>query len=118
GLALDDDHGYVDNLIYVTKVTPVIISVNETINPVNSISAAYPNPAADKINFTVNLSQASKNIEVSVHNIAGQLVSNETRSLGTGVNTVSIDASNLRSGLYFCTISVNGYKETKKVIVQ
>ncbi|MDO8896217.1 MAG: T9SS type A sorting domain-containing protein, partial [Bacteroidales bacterium] len=105
GLALDDDHGYVDNLIYVTKVTPVIISVNETINPVNSISAAYPNPAADKINFTVNLSQASKNVEVSVHNIAGQLVSNETRSLGTGVNTVSIDASNLRSGLYFCTIS-------------
>jgi hypothetical protein len=118
GLAGDDDHGYVDNLIYVTKVSPVIISINETINPVNSISAAYPNPAADKINFTVNLSQASKNVEVSVHNIAGQLVSSETRSLGTGVNTVSIDAANLRSGLYFCTISVNGYKETKKVIVQ
>ncbi|MBS4060019.1 MAG: T9SS type A sorting domain-containing protein, partial [Bacteroidetes bacterium] len=118
GLALDDDHGYQDNLIYVSKVTPVVISVNETINPVNSISAAYPNPTADKINFTVNLSQASKNVEVSVHNIAGQLVSNETRSLGTGVNTVSIDAANLRSGLYFCTISVNGYKETKKVIVQ
>ncbi len=119
GTALDADHAYQDNYIYVVKLTPVVIGVNENINPVSDISFAYPNPVTSKMSFDINLSQSSKTAEVSLYNMTGQVVHHENlTSLSSGPNTYSIDASQLKSGVYFCTFDINGYKSTRKVVVQ
>jgi hypothetical protein len=119
GLAMNEDPPlpFTDNKIYVAKVTPVIIGVNEQINPVSELSSVYPNPVNNRLNVDVNLSKAAKNAKVEIHNIAGQLVYNETNSLYTGFNKVSIDASSLNKGVYFFTLTIDGYKETKKFVV-
>jgi hypothetical protein len=118
GLALDEDHVFQDNKIYVAKVTPVIIGVNEQINPVTEISAVYPNPVSSNMNVDVNLSKSAKNAKVEVHTITGQRVYTETlNSLSTGLNKVKIDASSFNTGVYFFTLTIDGYKETKKFVV-
>lgn len=119
GLEMDKEtpESFTDNKIYVAKITPVIIGVNEQINPVTELSSVYPNPVNNRMNVDVNLSKAAKNAKVEVHNIAGQLVYNETNSLYTGFNKVSIDASSLNKGVYFFTLTIDGYKETKKFVV-
>ncbi len=119
GTALDADQEYIDNKIFVVKISPVIIGVNENVNPVNDISAAYPNPATETINFDLNLSQPTANVNITLSTITGQVVYQEVvASMQTGMNKYSVDASNLKSGVYFCNISVNGYNQTKKVVVE
>lgn len=119
GTALDADHAYQDNYIYVVKVAPVVIGVNENINPVNAISNAYPNPVTSKMSFDIQMSQNSKIAEVSLFNMAGQVVYHENiNALNAGPNTYTIDATQLNSGVYFCTFDINGYKSTRKVVVQ
>ncbi len=119
GLALDDDHAYQDNKIYVAKVTPVVIGVNENVNPVTEISSVYPNPVNNEMNIDVNLSKSSKNAEVSVHTITGQRVHNQTiNNMVTGMNRISVNVSDLNTGVYFCTITIDGYKETRKFVVR
>lgn len=118
GLALDDDHAYQDNKIYVAKVTPVIIGVNEQINPVSELSSVYPNPVSNKMNVDLNLSKSPKTAKAEVHTITGQRVYTETlNSLSTGMNKVSIDATHFNTGVYFFTLTIDGYKETKKFVV-
>ena len=119
GLALDDDHAYQDNKMYVAKVTPVVIGVNENVNPVSEISSVYPNPVNNEMNIDVNLSKSAKKVEVNVHSITGQLVHNQiVNNLVTGMNKISVNVSDLNTGVYFCTITVDGYKETRKFVVR
>ncbi|KAF0128105.1 MAG: hypothetical protein FD155_3430 [Bacteroidetes bacterium] len=119
GLAMDDQHLFQDNKIYVAKVTPVVIGVNENVNPVTEISSVYPNPVNSEMNIDVNLSKSSKNVEVSVHTITGQRVHNQTiNTMVTGMNKISVNVSDLNTGVYFCTITVDGFKETRKFIVR
>lgn len=118
GLALDDDHAYQDNKIYVAKVTPVVIGVNEQINPVSELSSVYPNPVSDKMNIDLNLSKAPKTAKVEVHTITGQRVYTENlNNLSTGFNPVSINTSTFNTGVYFFTLTIDGYKETRKFVV-
>lgn len=119
GLAMDEQHIFQDNKIYVAKVTPVVIGVNENVNPVTEISSVYPNPVNSEMNIDVNLSKSSKNVEVSVHTITGQRVHNQTiNTMVTGMNRISVNVSDLNTGVYFCTITVDGFKETRKFIVR
>jgi hypothetical protein len=120
GTALDDDHDYQDNYMYAVKYNPVIITgLNQFTNPITYMSAAYPNPVSgDQLNFDLNLSKASNNIVVSVHNIVGQLVSQEIQEGVIGMNRITIETSRLKSGIYFCTISVDDHKESRKIVIQ
>jgi hypothetical protein len=119
GLEMDAETpaNFTDNKIYVSKITPVIIGVNEQINPVSELSSVYPNPVKNKMNVDVNLSKAVKNAKVEVHNITGQLIYTESNSLFTGLNKVSVDVSSFDKGVYFFTLNIDGYKETKKFVV-
>jgi hypothetical protein len=120
GTALDDDHGYHDNQMYAVKITPTIVGINEFANPISNISSAYPNPVTGThFNVDINLSRTSKSAQVTVHNIAGQMV--HQQNLGTlsiGMNRVQVDVTGYQSGIYFYTVIVDDYKETKKVIVR
>jgi len=118
GTALDEDHEYQNNNLWVAKLTPVVVGVNENVNPVTSISSAYPNPANNNVRFDLNLSKSVKYADVNIYSLTGQLIHSQTIStLNTGMNTTTIDVNHFNPGVYFCTFSFNGFKETKKFIV-
>ncbi len=120
GLALDDEHAYQDNQYYVVKINPLIVGTSEFVNPITEVSAAYPNPVTgNEVNFDLNLSKSVNNVNVSVHNIVGQMVQyQEFGALSTGMNRISLNTDALQSGIYFYTVTVDNYKETKKVTVK
>lgn len=109
GLFLDEDQTEVtDNTLYVLKLTD-IDGVEETKDVVYSI---FPNPATDYICIS---SEANVNANITFVNLAGQTVKSINKSLAMGQNTVSID---LESGVYFCTVTANGFSKTTKVVVK
>jgi len=99
------------NLGVVTGVAP---ASNEM--PKNyKLSQNYPNPfnPVTKINFDI---PKSGFVTMRVYDMLGRAVVNlvnENKSAGS--YSVSFDASNLTSGIYFYRLEVNGFTETKKM---
>ena len=86
------------------------IGVNETIDVVYNV---FPNPASEYICVS---SSMDANATVTFTNIAGQTVKVVNTNLTTGDNTIVV--SDLTSGVYFCTVTANGYSHTSKVVVK
>ncbi len=72
----------------------------------------YPNPATE---YVVVKSSQDVEANISIVNLVGQTVKQFNKSLKMGENTISID---LKSGIYFCTISANGFNKTIKFVVK
>ncbi len=87
-----------------------IISIN--LGKKNAEITMYPNPATNlvKISFPI-----AGRYEVSLLNIAGQIVSNTT--LTTSDNLV-LNVTGFRTGIYFVRIIHNGITETEKLIIK
>lgn len=78
----------------------------------------YPNPFTGSTRTDVTLHQ-SANVSISVSNIAGQVLSTKNYgTLTTGTHTLTIDGSNLSSGVYFYTVTVGDQKFNNKMIVK
>ena len=108
-----------DNYIWAVKLVPDYPSVGlneEVVNPMNEVKV-YPNPVTDVLNINVNASQASE-MNISVYNITGQKVMEKNVNIHGGINTPSINTSNLTSGIYFVTVKANGFENTLKFIVK
>ena len=107
-----------ENYFYACMIRPEGMGINEqeAINPMTS-TRVYPNPASDVLNIEVNASQASE-MSISVYNIMGQNVMNQNVNVTTGMNTRSINISELNSGIYFVTVKANGFENTMKFIVK
>ena len=102
------------NEIHVCKVIAPAeyVSVPENNDAQDVVYSIYPNPATD---FMVVSSAMDTDATVTIYNLVGQVVKQFNQHLGTGENTISID---LKSGVYFCTISANGFDKTVKVVVK
>ena len=86
------------------------ISVEEN-NP--TISAVYPNPATNFIN--VKLANVNKG-QFQIINVLGQVV--KTEEITTATNQLSVDVSNLESGVYFYSLVVKGQAiESKRLVI-
>ena len=91
----------------------ILTSVNET--PVFAEFSIFPNPARDKFEVrTVDFEVKSATIEI--YDLNGRKFLEKNISRGT--ETVEIDVSSLKSGIYFCKISTEKYSATKKIIIQ
>lgn len=122
GLLLDFTEGddaqstATENSIWAVKVQLDTDGVNEAINPMTA-ARVYPNPANGILNVEVNASTSS-DATVSVFNIMGQKVVEQNTSLYTGINTATINTSELSSGVYFVTVKANNYERTMKFVVK
>ena len=103
-----------ENTIHVCKVmaSPEFASIPENNDAVDVVYNIYPNPATDHV---VVSSAMEADATITIVNLMGQTVKQFNKHLGTGENNISID---LKSGVYFCTISANGFDKTVKVIVK
>ena len=116
GLLVDGDTGATDNYLMAVRLTPGIDGLNESINPMTSVSV-YPNPVQDQLNVKINASQASE-MNISIYNITGQKVMESNTSVCTGLNERQVNVSNLNSGIYFVTVKANGFENTMKFVVK
>ena len=123
GLNLDGDNNgtMTENTMRMVKIdaNDIVgwsVKENEAVNPMTS-TRVYPNPAKDVLNIEVNASCSSE-MNISVYNITGQKVMEQSVNINTGINTPAISTSNLTSGIYFVTVKANGFEETMKFIVK
>ncbi len=82
------------------------------------METAYPNPFNPTTSVTLRLPEAS-DLKVSVYNVNGQVVSQLSNNRYTaGSHTLTFDASNLSSGIYFIQALVPGkMNEMQKIML-
>lgn len=91
-----------------------------TLDPVRSyaLGDAYPNPAGNsdliQVPFLIGKSQP---VSFTLTDITGRVVKTVMQPFEAGENTVSFNASELKSGVYFCQMTTGNFKAVTKVVV-
>jgi hypothetical protein len=82
-----------------------------------SLDQNYPNPFNPTTNIRFSLTNSGM-VSLKVYNLLGEEVAVLlNQEMGIGVHTVSFNASNLSSGMYFYTIKVGEFTSTKKMML-
>ena len=82
-----------------------------------ALSQNYPNPfnPSTKIDFSL---PRSSNVELKVYNVLGQVVATLLNTqLSAGNHTVTFDAQNLASGIYFYSLRAGEFTSVKKMML-
>jgi len=110
---------YIQDFMY-TDADFTLVGVGEEMAKVDfaEVSQCVPNPANTTAKFDVTLSEPTA-VSVKVTNMMGQTVKElPARTFQAGANTVTLDVSDLTSGVYFYTVEAGKEAVTKKMIVK
>ncbi len=77
---------------------------------------AYPNPANESIQLVFVPTSAGANLEITVVDINGRIVSRTTEALSKSESTVLVDLKNMSDGVYSIVISVNGKTQSIPIV--
>jgi trimeric autotransporter adhesin len=77
----------------------------------------YPNPAKDRLNMTINISQTEK-LQWQLLDHTGRVIKNGAYNLSGGSTAVSIDLAGLSSGIYLMQLNGPTLQQVIKVIKQ
>jgi hypothetical protein len=73
----------------------------------------YPNPASDHV--TISMNENSKHeADIRIYDMTGK----EVKNYNTSSSLLTIDRDNLQSGIYFVSITIQGKRLTKKLIIK
>jgi hypothetical protein len=82
-----------------------------------SIQSAYPNPFNPTTRLTLDIPAAGQ-VSVQVYNIMGQIVATLANGyMDADTYTLTWDASNMSSGMYFVKAEVAGMETTQKLML-
>ena len=82
------------------------------------VSPVRPNPVTESADLLVQIAKPG-NVKVDVRNVLGQVVSStEYSNQNSGAHKYTINAGDLRSGIYVCTVTYNGMQHTQKITIQ
>ena len=76
----------------------------------------YPNPAASRFQVTLPAAGAARTAEVLLRDLSGRVVLRQTRPL-TG-QELTIEAADLKAGLYLLQVTTAGATQTGRVVVE
>jgi hypothetical protein len=116
-----DNHPAAENQIvhleydkfYFTDVKNTSINTNAF-----ELSQNYPNPAINTTYFSIQLGTASE-VKTELRNSIGQIVIKDNLGVAKqGKTNLSMDVSELTSGIYYYTVFANDQKQTRKLIVK
>ncbi len=99
-------------------VNPTSVENENTLITDYYLAQNYPNPfnPSTKINFGL---KETSNVEITVYNILGNKVATLVSGIkSAGNHSVSFNASNLSSGIYFYKIVTNEFVQTRKMILE
>ncbi len=89
-------------------------SINElNLNTVDLKS--FPNPAENQLNITVN-SSSNELMVVTIYDAQGKIIQNYSETVNAGANTLTLNISDINSGVYFVTIAHGSVIEKGKFI--
>lgn len=78
--------------------------------------SVFPNPANDQ--FTIAMTaQKQTNLIVSIIDITGKTMYEQTKTLSSGVNNVFINTTEFQTGMYFVRLTSNGQSLTQKLSI-
>lgn len=110
-------HAFAADLFLQTGFRLTSLNVGLGQNDLVSISNVYPNPANGSTNVSFNLKQTG-NVVVSITNMLGQTVATvNAGKLASGNNNVDLNLANIKAGVYFVNVAVDGISNTKKLTV-
>ena len=115
GLALDDDHAYVENRQIMVNFN-LGVGIGENVLPNFSVSQNTPNPANNNTRIMVE-TETTGVINLSISNLLGQVVHQQSVVSNASITTFDVNVSNMDSGIYFYTIEVGNSSVTKKMLV-
>jgi len=117
GVNTDGHPVVLNNMVYL-PVSPLAVDVEENLAQSFEVSQNYPNPVNGQTYFTVTLNEGA-DLSLQVYSLTGQIVNTVDYGYKTaGTHTLTINASDLASGVYFYTVSTVANKVTRKMIVQ
>lgn len=104
--------------IIVVKVDAATVGIKSATQNNLFVSQNYPNPVKGMTYINVGLKKAS-DIKFEVFDLIGKSVYSENRKqANTGTHTINLNTSSFRPGIYTYTVSADGQKTTRKMIVQ
>lgn len=94
--------------------TSVAAAVEE--NVLENGLAVFPNPTEGRLNVTLDLPGAAQ-VGMTLSNILGAIVMQDTRSFMGGSQTITLDLSSLAQGTYTLNLVADGMTATRKVTI-
>ena len=112
-----DMEGYLTVLQFTETNTSVFVGEPEQIPNKVVLHQNYPNPFNPITRIEYEMPQ-NGNVNVSIYNIKGELVEKLVDSYNiTGKYSIQWNPKNISSGQYFYQISVDGFVQTKKMVL-
>ena len=109
----EDDN---DSMSVTIKYTSYPVGVEETTQPLATLSNASPNPASAHASFSYFVPSGSVG-EIIIRNVLGSTIHSEKLPSGHGTST--INTTNLSNGIYFYSLLVDGKLcQSKRLIVK
>ena len=114
GLLLVATHG---NGIYQTNLNSVSdVLGNESILN-DMVVNLYPNPTTNSLNVSFEINKESRGYSWILYNDVGEKIKQSTDlNVQYGNNTININTSELKQGIYFLTLNINNSSITKQFI--
>ncbi len=76
----------------------------------------YPNPSKGLVNLT--LPAAKKGVDVTVTDVMGRVIYNQSKITVDAGEVLSINLQNEAKGIYLLSVSANGEKSSRKIIIE
>ena len=92
-----------------------VLDIDDQIDPRRALGSPYPNPASGSVSVNYELPPSARDMEITLFNLIGQKVT-QTRLTST-FGTAKLDVHNLKSGIYFMYLRVDGRDITSRKVV-
>lgn len=81
-----------------------------------TLSQSIPNPTKGNSSFNFQ-TPVSGDLTISVQNVLGETLFSNKLKVGQGSHRYDLDISDFNAGVYFYSIEMLGYKQTKRIIL-
>lgn len=114
----DLDDPSVNSIIHLEMPKSTLVAAKADLNTTIHISQNYPNPFSRNTAFDLTLDKSSK-ISLKITDLTGRMVYEmPAKQYAAGSHVITVDASNLATGIYTYTFVVNDVKFSNNMIVK
>ena len=94
----------------------LFVGIEETVETGQSAVNIFPNPVGNQATLSLNVEQEGE-VKIEMYNASGAMVKTfEMKSLKTGQQNITIGTQDLKPGIYFLRLKVDGEVWTRKVV--
>lgn len=102
------------NFTYEEGMGAIVLSIENPIVEVEGFKV-YPNPTSNNLTIELDLKSTTE-LQLSIANVFGQQLMQQSQSFGSGTQYVSFDVERLPSGTYFMNIIADGKVVTQRFV--